>query len=113
MALALRPCWLGLGGTVSLVSGYFSDSLITLGKPFSFSVPQFPSPWSGEKQQCISISTSLPHLAVVRINTTCPHIDSLSWEPPWGVGVGAVGEADLKFQVKPYCVSYCTIPQFF
>lgn len=40
MALALRPCWLGLGGAVSLAS----DSLTTLGKSLSFSVPQFYSP---------------------------------------------------------------------
>lgn len=41
-----------------LASGSFSDSLITLGKSLSFSVPQFPSPYSGEKQQCTPISTS-------------------------------------------------------
>lgn len=34
---------------MSLVSGSFSDSLIILGKSLSFSVPQFPSPLSGER----------------------------------------------------------------
>lgn len=58
MALAPRLCWLGLGSPVSLVSGSFSDSLITLGKFLYFSVPHFPSLWRGEKQQCIPISTS-------------------------------------------------------
>ena len=38
---------------MSLVSSSFSDSLITLGKSLSFSVPRFPSSYSGEKQQCI------------------------------------------------------------
>ena len=38
---------------MSLVSSSFSASLITLGKSLSFSVPRFPSSYSGEKQQCI------------------------------------------------------------